>query len=156
MTTRHKRLPTHLMDRDGKAITLVPLASGGTAKVFTEDFYRLTAAGFSDQWTANDAGNGYSYVRCARNGATGRLVTVPRLIMAPPRGYVVRYLDGDRTNLRRDNLCLEKGWAKDREACIMSDAASDGSEEHTFTATNQGAPSISTVRTAVLVVGRTA
>ena len=111
--TRTQRTLTFCQDRDGEAIALVPLANHTKpAKILREDLEHLLAAGYSDQWTFNQAGSGYSYVRCAMSHRRGNLASVARLILNAPRGRVVTYLDENRLNLRRDNLALKPGNAK--------------------------------------------
>lgn len=110
-TSKQPRQPrtTH---EGGKTITLVPLAgSTDPAQLFAEDFDAIKAAGFSDQWQLDSSGNGYAYVRAHRRdpAAKARSISVVRLIMKPEPGEKVCYLDGNRLNLRRDNLTLERG-----------------------------------------------
>jgi hypothetical protein len=50
----------------------------------------------------------------------GTTVTIARLITQASLRRIVRYRDGDRLNLRRDNLHFDAGWAKDRERKIIS------------------------------------
>ena len=83
--------------------------------MLASDWRSLTVAGWSQHWTCNPNGSGQAYVRVSRTRATGRLVTVARLIAEAGEGRIVRYLDGDRTNLRRDNLWLDDGKAKRRD-----------------------------------------
>lgn len=109
MTNTQRREVRHTTDTDGKAIVLVPLANHDEpAKVLAEDFAAIIAAGFTDQWTLNSSGNGYAYVRCGAD-MRGHLATVARLVTKPRKGFMVRYQDRDRLNLRRDNLRLVKG-----------------------------------------------
>ena len=110
---RTQRTLTFRQDHDGQAIALVPLANHSKpAKILQEDLEFLLVAGYSDQWTFNQAGSGYSYVRCAVSNRRGNLASVARLILNAPRGRVVTYLDDNRLNLRRDNLRLRVGNAK--------------------------------------------
>lgn len=119
---RSPRSPIPATDTDGAAIVLVPLANTSrVAKLLAEDFARLQARGITAQWAFNEAKPGYGYVRCGCPSAVRGLVTVACLIMEPPRGFNVRYRDGDRTNLRRENLYLTPGAARGREAAIMAE-----------------------------------
>ena len=96
----------------GKTITLVPLAGSPTpAQLFAEDFDAIKAAGVSDQWFLDSDGKGLAYVRARRKdpASNAHNIAVARLIMQPEPGEKVCYLDGDRLNLRRDNLTLERG-----------------------------------------------
>ena len=99
---RTRRVPLDTTDTDGRPIVLVPLGRPGQlAKLFPKDFGRLRTAGITDQWRMLQSKRGFAYVRCA-DPQQNRLVSVTCLIMAPPPGYVVKYRDGDRTNLRLD------------------------------------------------------
>ena len=111
MNTKQPRQPrtTH---EGGKTITLVPLAgSPEPARLFAEDFAAIKAAGVSDQWFLDSDGKGLAYVRARRRdpASNAHNIAVARLIMQPERGEKVCYLDGNRLNLRRDNLTLERG-----------------------------------------------
>lgn len=109
-TNKHARREVrHATDLDGKAIVLVSLANHDRpAKLLAEDFAAIVEAGYTDQWTFNSNGIRHAYVRCYA-ATRGRLATVARLIVAPRKGYRVRYIDGDRLNLRGDNLQQVRG-----------------------------------------------
>lgn len=59
------------------------------------------------------------YVRAASNNAKGHCVGVARLIVGAGRGQVVKYEDGDTTNLRRENLWVGRGAAKRCDAKVI-------------------------------------
>ncbi|MDK9726195.1 MAG: HNH endonuclease [Sterolibacteriaceae bacterium MAG5] len=110
MSINTPREVRHTTDHDGKPIVLVQLGNKpALAKLLRDDFEAMQAAGFTDQWFVNDNGTGNAYVRCTGADIRGGIATVARLIMEPPKGFQVRYRDGDRLNLRRDNLKLQKG-----------------------------------------------
>ena len=92
-------------------VTLVPLSNrpGQYAKVNTQDLRRLEAAGIRGAWFLNSNGRGRYYVRVKYRG---NLSTVARLILGEPSRQMVSYLDGDRTNLCRNNLKLGKSGKK--------------------------------------------
>ena len=114
---RQKRTFIRALYQDGAAIVLVPLANWSVpARLLAAEFDRVIAAGFSTSWTLNHNGRGCCYVRCAHRNATGRLVSVPRIVADAGSGEVVKYRDGNRLNLRRDNLELDAGRALGREA----------------------------------------
>ena len=124
ITTRKtpaRRRITWSTDHDGEAIVIVTLSNGEKAKLFAEDYERLVEMGISPNWTANGNGNGQFYVRTKLTDALGwgNNAMVSRLI-APPttRGLVLRHRDGNRLNLRRDNLEIveRRSRAKAREA----------------------------------------
>lgn len=119
-----RRQPVLAVDKDGKSIVLVPLANHDQpAKLFLSDFERLMEERCSDQWTLNTASPGHAYVRgCKRGIGTGRLWTIARLVLNAPYRNSVRYADGDRLNLRRDNLYL----AARRGRAVTKNPASSG------------------------------
>jgi hypothetical protein len=119
------RDPIHTTDHDGQAIVLVPLANHATpARMFPGDYAEMRREGFSGLWTLNQNGSrGYSYVRCAHARASGRLLTVARIIAGAEAGRIVKYHDGDRLNLRRDNLYLTGGLAFGRECSVLRNQA---------------------------------
>ncbi len=118
---RSRRVPRFTKDHDGRAIVLVPIASQDQpAKLFQEDFEALMKTGITDQWHYNNNGVDCSYVRCAVGRGTDKTMTVARLIMRPRAGVIIGYRDGNRLNLRRDNLELGTGRAKARERMTMA------------------------------------
>lgn len=119
MTTRINRHPTYAKDRDGKDIVLVPLANHSEpAKLLKDDFERLTSMGLTTSWTFNNDGKGHSYVRTHAPGSN--LITVARAVADVGRGRCIHYRDGNRLNLRRDNLTSSPGYAKGK-ALVVSD-----------------------------------
>jgi hypothetical protein len=93
---------------DGSRIAEVPLPRGRAATIDEADLDRLLKGGVSPAWFLNSNGNGLHYVRSNAPAAFGvpNLVQVARLIVEPPPGCTVRYLDGNRLNLRRANLAI--------------------------------------------------
>jgi hypothetical protein len=110
-------------DRAVSRLVYVPLANGQSAVLEAETFDNLRSLGLTDQWTASSNGYGQSYVRCKGPGSSSGSVTVARLITMAGRGQVVRYRDGDRTNLRRSNLYLSNGRARDRDRAVLNELA---------------------------------
>lgn len=108
MPSNKQRKPTRFItDTDNQAIALVHLpGSKEPAKLLTEDYEALIAAGYGDHWLLNSNGHGYSYVRCSATKQLGNTETVARLILNLPKGHRVCYQDNNRLNLRRDNLVL--------------------------------------------------
>ena len=104
------------LDHDNAAIVLVPLARGGTAKLLASGYDHLRGRGLSECWTSNSNGRSNSYVRASQAGATGGLITVARAVAGAGRGQCVRYRDGNRLNLRNDNLYFaprKRAWRDD-------------------------------------------
>jgi hypothetical protein len=85
----------------------------------TEDFDIHEARGLSWQWLLHDNGRGLLYVAVPLTDATGGLVTVSRLLVNAPPGSRIKYLDGNRLNLRRENLFVGKGYSKGRERAAI-------------------------------------
>jgi hypothetical protein len=115
---RAKRQATYDTDRTGRQIVRVPLAnSSAHATLLADDYARLRGLGMSENWVFNSNGGPHRYVRCGAP-CQGNLVSVARILCAARPGVVVRYLDGDRTNLHRDNLALKSGKAKRADASL--------------------------------------
>lgn len=102
--------------RDGKTVMHVPLAHRDRpARIFADDLQLLIDAGVSPRWCLSSNGSNSSYVRAARKGVRGK-ITIARVLLNAGPGRKVCYLDCDTTNLRRDNLRLEEGYARRNDA----------------------------------------
>lgn len=105
-----ERAPELTTDNEGQRIVLMPLANGkGFATVYQEDYQRLMLLGVSPYWYANSngpTGEGVEYVKAEKDGT---MQTVARFIVGALPGEQVHYRDGDRMNLRIDNLYRSKG-----------------------------------------------
>ena len=100
-----RREPIH-----NSGVILIPLAGDlGMVRLNAADHARLRAQGFSDQWCLHRDRDGRAYVRVANPERRGGVLTVARLILDTPAGRIIRYRNGDRTDLRRVNL-----WVKER------------------------------------------
>lgn len=130
LTTPADRQPIRAFDPNGTPIVRIPLAKGrGVAVLFAEDFDQLTALGVSPRWCLNaDGKRSVSTVRVACAEATGGLLSIGQLIMDAPPGRAVRHVDGNRLNLRRDNLMLveharahgrEHAWLMQRRVAVQ-------------------------------------
>ena len=106
MPHQPKRQPTFTTDSDGDPIAIMPLAQGEPATVDADVLDELVRQGVTLNWTWNLSGDGYGYVRAE---GPVNLVTIARVIMKPPLGFIVRYRNGNRRDLRRKNLYLERG-----------------------------------------------
>lgn len=114
-----RRAPTAGLDSDGTSILYVPLAGDPTvfARILPDDYHRLIAGGWSGNWFLNDGKVKVSHRDRGSAHDARKVERVARLI-ALPQGEVtetglpesgkvqVRSIDGDRLNLRRDNLAL--------------------------------------------------
>ncbi|RAU22294.1 hypothetical protein CU669_09225 [Paramagnetospirillum kuznetsovii] len=99
--------PTTIIDDRKKRVVLVPLSlNRGFAKVDEEDYLAIREKGFTGGWYLNlQKTAGYVMVNDKAAGNNNKKVA--RLIMNPPPGYVVRYHNNDRKDLRRCNLVLQ-------------------------------------------------
>lgn len=110
--TNHPTTPSPTSGAPSRVVQ-VPLARGrGYAKINEEDLIRLRSNGYVGKWFMNGNARGTEYVRLYHGDNN---VHVAKLIMAPPKGYVVRYRNNDRKDLRRCNLVLQPRRAQLRE-----------------------------------------
>lgn len=105
---------------DKAGIELVSLKLGNVdqeAVLLRSDFEALQKIGLSYSWSLTDTG----YVIASERNAKGRQVTVSRCILGAGPGQTVRFRDGDKLNLRRENLVLiEGGSALRRDRDLVS------------------------------------
>lgn len=102
--TRNTHSPIRAFaDTKGNHCSAIPLGNNaGEAIIFTADLLELEAHGVPARWVLNDNGTGTKYVRAHRHD--DNTVTVARIIMRASPRQVVEHIDGNRLNLRRDNL----------------------------------------------------
>lgn len=113
----HKKqaAPEFTTDADGQQLVHVALANTDQrATLYTEDYRRLSVAGFSQHWQHAKDGRGNAYPTLGAYNPKGVdcLVSVARLIIQAKAGQSVRYADGNPLNLRTENLKLMKGTAR--------------------------------------------
>jgi len=107
-----KREPRYFHEADTLMVA-VPLANlAETAELRAEDFQMLLAAGVSRTLYLNFS-ESIGYVRAHLLGQN--TVSVARFVAGARRGEIVHYRDGNRLNLRRENL--ELGCGKARMDC---------------------------------------
>lgn len=114
MKYRQQAAPEYTIDADGQRLAHVALArTDQRATMYAEDLAQVLAAGWSPHWSLANTGGRFRYVLVyARNPkGRGRSLTVARLIAGVGKGQLVKYADGDRLNLRRENLLVQKGTA---------------------------------------------
>ncbi|MFK2904839.1 hypothetical protein ISP17_12820 [Dyella ginsengisoli] len=112
---RQQAAPQFTADADGNRLAHIALAhTHERATLYAEDYERVLAQGFSPYWAIASTGGRHRYVLVqARSPSNiGRSLTVARLVAQAGKGQRVGYADGDRLNLRRENLVLVKGPAK--------------------------------------------
>lgn len=105
---------------DGQDLALVPLgrfASKGHAVISADDLAMLEDLGLSLVWNRN-ALNGCVFAPAAR--ASGGNVQVARVLLDLGEGQMVRYLNGDPTDLRWDNLAIVEGNAVRRDRDFLT------------------------------------
>lgn len=148
-----QQAPTiYTTDSDGRRLAHVALAeTARRATLYAEDLERVLAAGWSPFWsyTSTDKTTPRRrYVLVQGYNANGRRrsLTVARLVAEVSKGQRVKYADGDRLNLRRENLLIKKGGAwmpleslrpnkgKQREHTVTPAPQRPAREPHVFTA----------------------
>lgn len=99
-----------LVSPEGTPLKAVSLPGGETpneAVVDLDDFQSLMGMGLSVSWRISSG-----YVVAPSSNALGGYVSVARVLTDAGPGQIVRYIDGDRFNLRRSNLALEEGHGR--------------------------------------------
>ena len=120
MKKQQRPAPERQVDEYGKPTVRVPVDAKGErwATLDAADFDEIVAEGISLTWHYNSAGpkKRWSYVKAHSGAASGGLVMVARVIMGAGPGEIVSYRSGDRLDLRRRNLIVERGKAKRYDA----------------------------------------
>lgn len=104
--------PERFSDDDGRALVRLQV-SGSDIPAVTEAVLWDTACacyGLTGAVYMNNDGKGHEYVMATVPGSGGH-TPLARLLLGCPRGYRVRYNDGDRLNLLPENLRLHAPWA---------------------------------------------
>ncbi len=109
MNNESRRPACFRMEGD-RQIAYVPLANNrGTAELYAEDYHRIVEAGYSPDWHVT-VGNGHrAFVVTQYKDVS---IIAARLIAGAMPGTRVKYADGNRFNLRRENLLLTEGPSK--------------------------------------------
>lgn len=108
-----ERTPKFFTDADGQRCARIPLAKRNQfAVLYADDLAMLEAACVPLNWFANlngpcDHPRTRAHIKVAIAGDNVR--TVARLITGAGKGQQVHYRDGNRFNLRRDNLVVSDG-----------------------------------------------
>ena len=115
-TLRMQIRKVELLTEEGRVIARVPLGpkSEVFAEILHEDYLFLLKLGVSANWNKLPLG----YVTAAAYKASGGHVMVARVLLDAGAGENVSYKDGNRLNLRRENLSLVKtgiGIRRDRD-----------------------------------------
>ena len=109
--------PIRITVEGEKKVALVPLGRAGSleAAIYLEDYETLMELGLSGNWFAIPPAN---YVSVSAKRGPGRKVLVARVLLDAGEGEVVKFLDGNPLNMRRDNLAVvpsKLGSRRDRE-----------------------------------------
>jgi len=115
--------PRAFLDERGRACLLVPLDREGRGLAIVEerDYLAVRAMGATGVWLANaNTKRSRRYVRTSvpTGPQTATNVQVARLIVGAGPGTVVRYLNGNPLDLRRENLTWQRGQSKRDDALI--------------------------------------
>ena len=92
------------------------------ATVDATTFDAWVASGGTTRWIVNGDGRGRQYVRCYKRGVAGELALVARLLVGAGRGDRISYANGDRLDLRAENLTVQTLSAIHIRRCGRSDA----------------------------------
>lgn len=105
----NSRSPEYFTDNNGQRCVTVRLANTTlTAALHADDLERLLQAGLSHNWSLHfNKRGGNGYVSAKVPGDNSRLVA--RLISGAGAGQQVAYRDGNRLNLRGNNLLVTTG-----------------------------------------------
>ncbi|MBA2077048.1 hypothetical protein [Rhodanobacter sp. PCA2] len=112
MKKKQQAPTTYTTDADGQRLAHVAMANTDQrATLYAEDLDRLLVAGWSQHWSWCKTNPRFRYVLAYARTPAGkqRSITIARLIAGAGKGQVVEYIDGDRSNLRRDNLRIVRG-----------------------------------------------
>jgi hypothetical protein len=114
-TQSQKRTETTFsIDAFGQHIAHVTLyGNEHVVSLYVEDLHRILGDGWSPNWFLTSTGGRHRYVLVNARSPKGapRSLTVARLVARVGKGQMVAYADGDRLNLRRDNLLVRRGTA---------------------------------------------
>lgn len=83
----------------------------GEVEMYDDDLSKLREAGFAGKFFTKTT-QGRRYVVIQNPSVIGEHSVVARLILNTRKGLTVRYRDGNRFNLKRDNLYYRTGRAK--------------------------------------------
>lgn len=103
-----KPRPVELIQEGARVVARVSLGRDPVlkAEIWKDDLDFLIRLGVSSNWTAAVSGGQY-YVRAnARNNPPSNKVLVARALLDAGPGQIVKYVDGNPLNLRRENLRL--------------------------------------------------
>lgn len=102
----------------GKQIAVVTTRNGKKIELYLEDYEYLMGLGLSPAWNLSPKG----YVSAPAYRAKGGQIGVARVLLDAGPGDLVRYYDGNPSNLRRENLSLAAGvgWSTRRDRDFLT------------------------------------
>ncbi|MBB6428852.1 hypothetical protein [Algisphaera agarilytica] len=102
-----RREPYRETDKNGREVVRVPLAGGlHTATLYAEDFDRIIADGWSDQWQHVSNYRGRRYVRVCHRDGGNRRESIHRLVVDAGPGQAVMFKTDNTLDLRPSNLIV--------------------------------------------------
>lgn len=134
---------THFKNQDNQRNAVhVPLEHNDKpAIIYEDDFALLMDMGVSPRWAYNAATMGHVKVY-----SNNKILSVARILVDAGKGERVQFLNGNRTDLRRDNLVIAKGAGnmRDREYVLKSHRflPNRPEVEHVVKTSNDGAGSV--------------
>ena len=119
--TTENRVIRHTIDEGGHQVALVPLGregEKGVAIVDEDDLTMLDSLGLSMKWNRN---HGTGVVIAPARRSSGSNVQVARVIVDAGPGENVHYRNGDPTDLRRENIEINRfGYAVRRDRDFLT------------------------------------
>ena len=107
-TRNPARIPEYFADDSGQPCVRIRLANTAQhATLYADDLDHLLQGGLSRNWALYSNGHGLGHVKAKVPGDSPRVVA--RLICGAGAGQQVAYRDGNRRNLRRENLTVTEG-----------------------------------------------
>ena len=109
--------PTYFTDEAGCRLVRLPVSGSDTPAITQAALYDKAKRrhGLTGSLYLSHDGKGHSYVMASiPNSGTHKALA--RLLLDCPRGYHVRYIDGDSLNLLPENFRLASKWA-DPDMC---------------------------------------
>lgn len=106
-----KARPIEVVDVGGRLLARVPLGRHNDftpqryAEIWKDDFDFLCKLGLSSNWVSYRV-KSKQYVSATASTMPGNRVLVARVLLDADAGQMVRFLDGNPLNLRRENLRL--------------------------------------------------